>query len=952
MSNGQAAVMLRHLGKLVSPAGYQQASDHELLGHFVAHRDEAAFAALVRRHGPMVLHVCQRVLNHRQDAEDACQATFLVLARKATSPRWQDSIANWLYQVAHHLALKARAAAARRAVHEAKAQPRSAADPLADITLRELQAVLDEELARLPAKYRAPVSLCCLEGTARDEAAQQLGWALQTVKSRLERGRELLRARLARRGLTLSAVLAGTTLTQGPARALPAGFVNSTIQAAARLAAGKAAAGVVSAEVGALIEAMRRTVFLTKVKIVAALLLAVNVAAAGAGLLIVREVAAQPTKARQETPRLPAAVAKERPPAQGEAGSPATEPPLDERGDSVTLTGRVLDPDGRPFAGAEVSVWYYDDYLTGWHPRAVQPPRPRVLGKSGPDGRFRFTFAKSEIDDTRLNTMERPWLLVQIVAAAQGFGPGWKSAYNLEKEDLTLRLARDDIPIKGRVLDFQGRPAARAAVRLAHLMAGQDYLWQNAWMGLQENLTTDSDGRFVLTGIGRDRAVTLHINGPGIAHQLVSVATSATVNGRQVDGATLEVVAGPTKPVEGTIRAQDTGKPLAGVVVYGGEEAHRRGVRAVTDGQGRYRLVGMAKAGSYELSVYPLAGQSYLAKVKTVADTEGLRPLQADFDLRRGVMVRFRFADKQTHKTVRRSVQYTPLLHNPYYSEAVYDVGVFPSREFMRIRSPDKNGYFTFVAYPGPCVIFAFGGGHSRTPYLLARLSPADKERSKGDPIMGFVDLSEGYRIIDTDQTDKPLTFEIELDPGRTLTGVVRGPDSRPVAGATAYGLDYYGSRQPGGERVLKTEAFTAGGITAQEPRTLPFVHKGRKLIGHVVVRGDEKGPLSVRLQPWRTLTGRLVGVGGKSLPKVHVKAWHGMRAPGIWPPDASGGEVATDRDGRFRLEYLDPSLRRELVLSDGLSGGDRLKNLTVRPGEVKDLGNIPVRVAPTKQAK
>src|SRR5262249_32587759 len=144
------------------------------------------------------------------------------LARKAGSTVWGSSVAGWLCGVARHLALKARAAAARRAAHEGRARPRPPADPLADVRLREAQAVLDEELARPPEKYRAPLVLCCLEGAARDEAAQQLGWPLATLKSRLEQGRDLLRRRLARRGLALSAALAGLTLGSDACRAAPA----------------------------------------------------------------------------------------------------------------------------------------------------------------------------------------------------------------------------------------------------------------------------------------------------------------------------------------------------------------------------------------------------------------------------------------------------------------------------------------------------------------------------------------------------------------------------------------------------------------------------------------------------------------------------------------------------------------------------------------------------------
>src|SRR5262249_8226924 len=144
------------------------------------------------------------------------------LARKAAASGWRDSVAGWLYGVARHLALKARAAATRRAALEGRARPRPPAHPLADVRLREAQETLDDELARPPATYRGPILLCCLEGAARDEAAQQLGWPLATLKSRLEQGRDLLRRRLAHRGLALSAVLAGLTLGPDAGRAAAA----------------------------------------------------------------------------------------------------------------------------------------------------------------------------------------------------------------------------------------------------------------------------------------------------------------------------------------------------------------------------------------------------------------------------------------------------------------------------------------------------------------------------------------------------------------------------------------------------------------------------------------------------------------------------------------------------------------------------------------------------------
>lgn len=283
MTGGQRPSILGYLREHTPADNNNLASDRDLLRQFAGCRDEDAFAALVRRHGALVLGVCRRVLGNEQDAEDACQATFLVLVRKAGVVRWRQSVAGWLYRTASHLALRTKRAAARRHSHEGRVQPRPPGDPLAEIGLREFQQALDEELARLPEKYRAPLVLCCLEGASRDEAAQQLGWPLQTLKSRLERGRELLRKRLARRGVTLSAALAAVTLGQdGVQAAIPGALANRTARAALLFAAGRPAAGQVSARVMGLAEGILKQMLTTKLTFAAALLLA---AAAVPGVL-------------------------------------------------------------------------------------------------------------------------------------------------------------------------------------------------------------------------------------------------------------------------------------------------------------------------------------------------------------------------------------------------------------------------------------------------------------------------------------------------------------------------------------------------------------------------------------------------------------------------------------------------------------------------------------------
>src|SRR5262245_53204145 len=168
--------LLEHFRRLTQAAQVRDTPDQDLVGAFVATRSEAAFAALLRRHGPMVLGVCRRVLGNPHDAEDAFQATFLVLARKAARLRDRPLLSRWLYGVAQRTARKALTARARRARHEREAAAPAPRDPLAELSVREAQRLVDQELARLPGKYQAPLLLCCLEGLARDEAARQLGW--------------------------------------------------------------------------------------------------------------------------------------------------------------------------------------------------------------------------------------------------------------------------------------------------------------------------------------------------------------------------------------------------------------------------------------------------------------------------------------------------------------------------------------------------------------------------------------------------------------------------------------------------------------------------------------------------------------------------------------------------------------------------------------------------------
>lgn len=303
MAQGQLGSVLRHLRQLLAPPAPCGTSDAELLQRFVSGHEEAAFGDLLRRHGPMVLGVCRRLLHDPHQADDAFQATFLVLVRRAGSLRAEGSLGPWLHGVARRVSLKARAAAARRRLKERQVEEMpQPLDPAQ--AWDELRPVLDAEVDRLPAKYRAPVVLCYLEGRTNEEAAQELGWPAGTVKCRLARAREMLRQRLDGRGLCLAALLVSDACATASSPTLSASLCEITTHAVSLTVAG----GTPTGSAAALAEGVLRTMSFTKYKL-AALVICVGCAITGAGLLASQALEVSPppaaaSAAPAEAPRL------------------------------------------------------------------------------------------------------------------------------------------------------------------------------------------------------------------------------------------------------------------------------------------------------------------------------------------------------------------------------------------------------------------------------------------------------------------------------------------------------------------------------------------------------------------------------------------------------------------------------------------------------------------------
>jgi RNA polymerase sigma factor (sigma-70 family) len=307
MAHSQPSTVLDFIRTQVADPAAGGLPDRELLSRFATSRDEGAFVILLRRHGPLVWRACQRVLQRTADAEDVFQATFLVLARRAGGVKSPDAVGPWLYGVAHRLARETRRRASRQQARDARSRPGAARDPLAEVSGRELVAILEEELAGLPERYRSPLLLCSVEGKSTEEAARQLGCSPRTTQRRLQRARELLHRGLGRCGFTLSGAALCALLVESPgSAALPAALAASTVQAALPAAAGQPLApGLVSAQVAALVRGAVSTTLLARVKVSVLVLVSALALGVGTGIYL-RETFGGTSPAREAAIRPPA----------------------------------------------------------------------------------------------------------------------------------------------------------------------------------------------------------------------------------------------------------------------------------------------------------------------------------------------------------------------------------------------------------------------------------------------------------------------------------------------------------------------------------------------------------------------------------------------------------------------------------------------------------------------
>jgi RNA polymerase sigma factor (sigma-70 family) len=983
MAKHKAAV----LGKAIrAAAGRDPAgpSDRELLRRFAA-GEQAAFAALFRRHGGMVLGVCRRALPTVQDAEDACQATFLVLARRAGSGRWQSSVANWLYLTARRVAHNARIAARRRTRRERRAAVPESVQPVDRMTGRELLEVLDEEVGRLPASYREPLVLCYLEGLTRDEAAARLGLPPATVKIRLERGRKRLGEALARRGCVAGAGLLALAATS-PADASPPRLVQSVLASAS---------GQVPAAVAALARGVAGNGLVNKS--VAALLVVAGAAALGLGLVSAGFPADRPA----QEPTTGQSAAAERP--QEKMAAPAGERPApgakaaEKRGQlgvgpaSRTITGRVVGPDDKPVAGAKL-------FVPALHPKGPESSGTEARPDATADAAGRFTVTATLID--------KDFPQLRLIAAAPGFGIDWLQFGGQGDPELpaepVLRLTRD-LPISGRVVNTEGKPVPGVAVSLFAVSKPEDDNLDAYLDGLKRNArdkltmpqkslyllsgdldsstTTDKDGRFTVRGAGAERIVSLTVAGGGLAKSRVYVVTRAGFDPktfgekvrksdddnflalnrvRGLYAPEFTFIAEPGKEITGTITDADTGEPIAGcqVVTFAGMGCD---IRSVSDAGGRYRLVGVAKnERGQSVLVSPPGGTLYLGLNPRADDTEGLAPVRLDVRLAKGAVVTGRVIDRQTGKGLQGFVRLAPLPDNKFYkSKPGYDgYGTYRGGG-----GTGRDGRFRLATIPGPALVMAQVSegetlnGQTVSPFRNAAPDPDHKDLFRGNGeqwtvvtagnFVEFLGIEHALKVVDVKTTGE-TAVDLYVDRGVTGKLAVRDADGQPLAGARVAGLtDHW----PITFRLPEPTA-TVYALDPARPRTLALYHPGKRLGGTVTIRGDEKEPVVARLGPLARATGRLLDADGRPLAgaEVSLDGFRTVESELFRFAAPAGSRTVTDKDGRFTLDGVVPGVRFYLRIKKGkdfYNSKPRMAWHRLEPRERFDFGDRAV--APTR---
>jgi len=970
MGDASMTAALQQVSRLFREGTLNALSDDRLLDRFLDDGDEDAFAALVARHGPTVLRACLDVLRDPGDAEDAFQATFLTLVRRAGSIRGRDRVGAWLRRVAHRSALRANADPLRRRARERIAASRAASPPGssvgAGLDRSELDRAIRAEIDRLPEPYRRPVVLCLVEGLPQPEAAGRLCVTEGVVRGRLARARALLRDRLTRRGV------APDQSTHTFAPVVPAAWVGSVVAAARVLNAGRAArlgwAGM-SAVVSAALVVM-----------------------AGAWSLA--------TGLPQAPPKPPLESPAPRPELTASAPPVAVKPASDS-GRTVVLRGKVLGLEGRPVAGARLFL-----AADAW-------ANAEERGSSGADGSYRIELPEATFRRNFTFSNTSPRVQIALIATADGYGPAWEQIQAGARDGLPamrpeyahdLRLVADR-PIGGRVVDADGKPIPKAIVEVVRIRTVNGGDWKpilgdfknfdtgNLWNGFSyvnpsgtwkvlPPAVSDPDGRFRLSGVGCDRMIDLRVTGPGVRPTELSVMTLDDVadvtralraryprrrdpsgfyytnynTPREIRHAVMVFDPSPTVEVErartvsGVVRDARTGEPIPRMRLAVTSRSGGSG-QIDADDRGRYR--GTRDDHESSVWVYAISDQPdrYLSAVREFNDAKGLGEIVADFAIEPGVTVTGRVLEAGTDRPIVSSVQWE--CHDPEGRVVAGRVEYFPLASNTALRATptglyfagpplgqnrsdstwiDGDGRFRMVVPPGPGVLliraapglplFGLQSPVLRESEEIHRLFPyvpltarATGDGAPGDDPKGFpgfngvIPLSSyhAYQVINPPADAAALAVELTIP--RAPSQLLRfvGPDGRPVRGLTVAGL----LAPPLPMTTLDGSEAEALALDPSRPRPLlALSHDGLYFARDVL---EVTGPLP--MPPKTIVLGPASSVSGRLLDAATGRPLSGCTVSITYQTDDDHhiprvpAPLPADVEGRFVIRGLIPDL-------------------------------------------
>jgi RNA polymerase sigma factor (sigma-70 family) len=949
-------------------------SDRELLDRVTAAHEpnadaEAAFATIVARHGPMVFKVCRQLLRDNHHADDAFQAVFLVLARKARSIQDPDKLSNWLHGVAIRTARCSKTQIKRRrqceqgpimnpttTLEPETSEPLSPAISPEQALLNVEQAeLLHTEIARLPQSFRLPILLCYFSGLSLDQAATQLKWPQGTLRSRLARAREKLRRSLSRRGFTLSTTaLIAILSTKTTSAQLPRLLCHQTARAALQYTAGHAAGGVLSASATGIATEVLKTMTWSTVKVTLAGVLTLGMI--GTGYLGVITYGASTPRANtpEARPKTPDSARPHNvsPPALV-LHSPAK--PTGKSEARMTVTARVVDPAGKPVKGAAVD-------LVGAHTQitlgtSVEYNRIRRLGQTttDSDGRIRIQVTQPVSTGYYSNALA-------ALAAAPGYGVGWAHLNaDASQADAEIRLLPER-RVRIRLVDIAGLPASGVELMLNRMgRSGPDRDGDSISLPSETTnpkaspyfVKTDDNGWATWPGIGQGIEFSIVIHDPRYAEQILEISGDNPANGKDQT-----LVLKPGKLIEGRVLAADTRQPIPNAVINviasDGQFGLLFSTKSRADAQGHF-AVNPYPGDYFRVRVHAPDGLPYPVPELEFAWNKGAVKKAIDIEVPKGCLLQGKVTEQGTERPLAGcTIQYVPTkrsgktLNGWQAAVASHGDGSF------QIAVPGSTGHLLIF---GPTA-----------DYLLEEIG-SNQLISKG--MSG--ERKYAHAIIPYEIKANETSPEImaRLRPGATVHGRVQGPQGQKIGDAVLItSLDVPTTVFASYARMKFHDGhFTLRGVDPQGSTRIHILDPEHEWGTSLEVSGKQADKeVTAKLEPCGQARMRFVGPDGK--PVANVMVWPYLKlvvTPGPTqysraPQDREklfaheaylvnmdkkhyGHDVKTDANGSYTMPALVPGALYRVIdystINDLKKGTQVRKDFTVKSAETVNLGDI-----------